>query len=73
MKLIERRKIENGIVYRLPSWYDESPMAFHVFHWKDYLGNIRKESMLWLASGITMRISRKELAKTIKEARNATK
>ena len=70
---IERRKTENGIVYRLPSWYEESPMAFHAFYWKDYLGNVHKESMLWLGSGITMRISRKELAKTIREARNAAK
>jgi hypothetical protein len=69
---IERRKTENGIVYRLPSWYEESPMAFHVFHWKDCLGNVRKESMLWLASRMTMRIARKELAKTIREARNAS-
>lgn len=70
---IERRKAESGIVYKLPSWYDESPMAFHAFHWKDYLGNIRKESMLWLASGDSMTISRKELARTIREARNAAK
>ena len=70
---IERRKTENGIVYNLPSWHDESPMRFHVFHWKDYLGNVRKESMLWLASGIVMRIARKELAKTIREARNVAK
>jgi len=70
---IERRKTENGIVYKLPSWYEKNPMAFHVFHWKDCLGNIHKYSMLWLANGITMRISRKELAKTIREARNASK
>ena len=70
---IERRKTENGIIYRLPSWHDESPISFHVFHWIDILGNVRKESMLCLASGITMRISRGELAKTIKEARNAAK
>jgi hypothetical protein len=68
---IERTKTKNGIIYNLPSWYEKNPMAFHVFHWKDGLGNVRKESILWMASGITMKISRKELAKTIREARNA--
>jgi hypothetical protein len=70
---IERRKTENGIIYRLPSWYENNPMAFHAFYFKDYLQNIRKEAMLWLGSGITMRISRSELARTIREARNAAK
>lgn len=68
---IDRRKTAAGIVYRLPSWGENKPMAFHVFYFKDYLQNVRKEAMLWLGSGITMRISRKELARTIREARNA--
>jgi len=70
---IERRKTGNGVIYRLPSWHENSPMSFHVFCWKDYFGNIQKESRLWLRDGKSMNISRDELAKTIKEARNAAK